>query len=70
MATSFVQGRLRRERLVVQIESECAHCGRRINLIVDSDLNWSLRGRRARPLLFEPEIDWRYFRGRHIIDDY
>ena len=38
MATSFVQGRLRGEKLRVRIESSCRHCSLPIAIEVDDDL--------------------------------
>ncbi|HEY6910839.1 MAG TPA: hypothetical protein VI356_15775 [Myxococcales bacterium] len=65
-----MQGRLRREELSVEIESECGHCGRALRATVDQDLRSKVHSRGARPLLFEPEVDWTGFRGPNIIDVY
>jgi len=68
-----VQGRLRDENLVVEIESACAHCGREIHLTVDSELHWSVQGPGAagvHPLLSVPEVDWQHFAEPNIIDAY
>lgn len=70
MATPFVEGRLRNERLEVEISTVCAHCDRPMNLLVDERLRWRVRERDADPRLFLPEIDWHCFRGRNIIGDY
>ena len=70
MATPFVQGRLRGERLSVEIETECVHCGQELHLTLDSELRWSVKENDAKPLLFEPEIDWERFEGANIIHDY
>jgi len=66
----FVQGRLRGEKLSVELESECAHCGKALHMSIDGDLNSQVRERDAAPLLFEPDIDWETFRGANIINDY
>ena len=70
MAAPFVQGRLRAAALTVTIRTECAHCGRALELGVDSDLNVDVRDAGAEPLVFVPEVDWRAFRGPNIIDAY
>ena len=80
MATPFVQGRLRgeplmtqrgtNEPLAVEIESECKHCGRSLHLTVDSDLRWSVGEDDAKPLVFEPQVDWQQFTAPNIIHDY
>jgi hypothetical protein len=65
-----VQGCLRNERLSVNIDSECAHCGQKLHLTFDSELAWSIEESEAVPLVFEPDIDWRHFKGTNIIHDY
>lgn len=57
-------------KLAARIETSCAHCGRKLDLEVENDLNWSVRQRDASPLLFEPKIDWSRFRAANIIHDY
>jgi hypothetical protein len=37
---------------------------------VDSELNAWVRERDAEPLLFEPDIDWKTFKGTNILKDY
>jgi hypothetical protein len=65
-----VQGRLRRRKLAVLIDSECGHCGGPLRMTVDQDLRWRVDTPGAQPLLFEPSIDWGTFRGKNIIDVY
>jgi hypothetical protein len=65
-----VQGRLRNENLSVKIESECAHCGKKLHLTLDSELMWSHEEVDANPLVFEPDVDWSHFKGVNIIHDY
>jgi len=65
-----VQGRLRNERLAVEIDSECAHCGQGLHITLDSELVWNIKEQDASPLVFEPEIDWKRFTGSNIIHDY
>ncbi len=54
----------------MEIASECGHCGRRLELVVDSELTWRQRQTGAQPLIFEPDIDWRHFQGKTIVADY
>jgi hypothetical protein len=70
MAAPFVEGRLRKKRLSVEIRTECAHCARPMRLTIGSDLKQQIADKRARPLLFEPEIDWERFVERNIIHAY
>jgi len=65
-----VQGHLRKSFLEVEITSTCAHCGKAINLVVDSELNYRIETDGPRPLVFEPEIDWSTFKDPNIIDGY
>jgi len=69
-ATSFVQGRLRGEKLRVCIDSKCHHCSRSLSIEVDDELRWRVQSTGARPLLFEPDIEWSTFQGQNIIHDY
>ncbi len=65
-----MQGRLRRQKLTVRVDSECHHCRRPLRLEVDDDLRWKVLSPGAEPLLFEPDMDWDRFRGPNIIHDY
>jgi len=65
-----VQGRLRNEKLSVEIETECAHCGQALHLALDSELKWSVKESGTDPLLFEPDVDWAHFEAPNIIHDY
>jgi hypothetical protein len=65
-----VQGRLRGEKLSVEVESECVHRRRALHILVDSELNFHVREKDAEPLLFEPDVDWKTFKGANIINDY
>ena len=67
---SFVEGHLRRRRLVVEIDTACAHCGRSMRLSVASDLACRVEVGNGNPLLFEPEVDWRSFSEPNILHAY
>jgi len=65
-----VQGRLRNEQLAVEIESECAHCGQPLHLTVNSELAWNIQEHEAKPLVFEPDVDFANLTAPNIIADY
>jgi hypothetical protein len=68
IATPFVQGQLRNERLIFAIETECAHCARPIHIEMDSDLNYSVLEQDAAPLILAPMVDFGKLRDPSIID--
>jgi hypothetical protein len=70
IAMPFVQSRLRKQDIEVEIETSCAHCGRAMHILVDHQLRWRVREQGAAPRVFLPKIDWATFRGRNIINDY
>lgn len=70
MATPFVQGRLRDERLQVSAKTQCAVSRREIRLELDSDLDFRVLSTGADPYVFEPQIDWQSFSAPSIIHDY
>ena len=70
MATPFVQGHLRKSFLEVKIGTSCAHCGRPMEIVVDSDLNYRIVEGGRTPLVFEPAVDWSRFKDPNIIDGY
>ncbi|GAB4531392.1 MAG: hypothetical protein Kow0063_10600 [Anaerolineae bacterium] len=67
IATPFVQGRLREEALWVEVNTECAHCGQPLHMTLDSDLRYRVSQPDARPLVFQPLIDWTTFSEPNII---
>lgn len=68
MATPFVQGQLRKELIDFTIQTECAHCGKEILIEIDSELNFSISYRDARPLVFVPSVDFSSLEDPSIID--
>ncbi len=70
MASPFVQGQLRNEPITCSIHTECAHCGRPLQLEVNSDLTYRLETEGAAPLLFVPVVDFSRLKGPSIIDDF
>ena len=68
-----MQGRLRNERLAIEIETECGCCGRELRIDSSWDgksLNHDVRTEGAEPLVFEPQIDWAEFSEPSIIHAY
>lgn len=69
VATPFVQGRLRGTELSVQVRTICAHCGKELNLEIDSDLTiTALDG--AEPMVFIPEVNVFALNAPTIVDDF
>ena len=62
-----MEGRLRKEKLEVEIATSCAHCGRAMHITMDETLRWRVRERGADPHIFLPQIDWSQFREPNII---
>lgn len=69
-ATPFVQGQLRNEKLVVTVDSKCAHSGRSMQIEIDSDLNYHVRDEECRPIVFVPDIKISELEAPSIIDDF
>jgi hypothetical protein len=69
-ATPFVQGRLRNQSLAVTVRSECAHCGRAMEIEIDSDLNYRTPDAACRPIVFVPDIKLTELEAPSIIDDF
>ncbi len=65
----FVQGHLRNESTVVTIQSECAHCARRLRIEIHHDLrHFVLEG--EAPLVFVPLVDLQKIEAPSIIHDF
>lgn len=65
-----MEGRLRQKPLTIEIQTRCAHCDRVIEISVDSELRYDVVQKEARPLVFEPHVDWSTFREPNIIHHY
>jgi hypothetical protein len=52
-----VQGRLRKEFLSVAVRTECAHCGKAMDLEIDSDLNCRVKEEGCNPVVFVPDVN-------------
>jgi hypothetical protein len=67
-AAPFVQGRLRKEFLVVTVATECAHCGRPMEMEIDSDLHCRVKEDGCRPMVFMPDVDLHRLKDVSIIN--
>ncbi len=70
MATPFVQGRLRNERLSALLTTECGHCGQRMVMRIDSELRSTVLEGPGDPLVFVPFLDLGALEAPSIIDDF
>jgi hypothetical protein len=65
-----VQGHLRNEYLVVEVETACGHCGKPIHLEIDSECKVRVLTPEAQPLIFMPNVDFDHLEDPSIIDKY
>jgi hypothetical protein len=65
-----VQGQLRKEYVSIEVETACKHCDQVMHLTIDSNMRVSVREPDAKPLVFNPDIDWENFAEKTIIDAY
>ena len=63
-----MQGLLRNEKLSFQIETECAHCHTTLHIEMDSELNYQVIEKDAKPLIFTPMVDFGKLKDPSIID--
>ena len=56
--------------LNVQVETECAHCSRPMEMSIDSDLNYKTNDERCNPIIFVPDIDLLNLKEDSIIDSF
>ena len=70
VATPFVQGHLRQEKLTFEINTECAQSGRPLHILMDGEMNYQVTEEDSSPLVFSPHLDWANFTGPNIIDAY
>jgi hypothetical protein len=52
-----VQGKLRKEHLSVVVRTQCAHCGKLMELHLDQDLNCKVMEEGCNPVVFVPEVN-------------
>jgi hypothetical protein len=66
-----VQGQLRKEKLSCLVTTSCAHCGRPIQIRLDSDLHYTIETTASEdlsPLIFAPMVDFDRLTDPSIID--
>jgi hypothetical protein len=63
-----VQGQLRKENLTFIIHTQCAHCGKAIQIEIDGELHYSVAEPDANPLIFVPLVDFGRLEDPSIID--
>jgi hypothetical protein len=66
----FVQGHLRNESLAITFHTACAHCGRRLEIWIDSTLQYRVNADGAAPLVFVPDVNFAKLRAKSIVDDF
>ena len=54
----------------MRIRTECACCGRALDVTADQRMRFEVHSRGARPLLFMPRVDWGSFDGPNILRVY
>ena len=67
LATPFVQGRLRNEHLTVTVRTECAPCKTPMEMIIDSDLDVTVKDSDSKPMAFMPDVDLLNLKEESII---
>jgi hypothetical protein len=65
-----VQGKLRQSYLSVAIETSCVHCNQALHITIDSNMKFSVRETGSTPLVFMPDVSWKNFSERTILDAY
>jgi hypothetical protein len=70
IATPFVQGRLRSEKLSFSVQTECGHCGEPLHLEIDSEMNYRVLEDGAAPLVYAPLLDVTQLKDPSIIDGF
>jgi hypothetical protein len=68
IATPFVQGHLSNRPLSGTLRSECAHCGKPLEMQIDSDLNIEVLSEGAAPLISTPFVNLKRLKAPNIID--
>jgi len=65
-----VQGNLQNKYISIEIETKCKHCEQSLHILIDSNMNVTVREQEATPLVFIPDVDWNNFAEQTIIDAY
>ncbi len=62
-----MQGRLRNQKISVTARTECAHCKKSMELLIDSDLNYTVKDKTCEPIVFMPDVDLMNLKDESII---
>jgi len=65
-----VQGKLRNENVAVRVQSECAHCGKTMEMDIDSNLHLKSDDEKCKPIIFVPDVDLLNLQEDSIIDSF
>jgi hypothetical protein len=65
-----VQGKLQNKYISLEIETKCKHCEQNLHILIDSNMEVSIREESVTPLVFMPDVDWSKFAWPTIIDAY
>lgn len=65
-----MQGRLTDRFTKATIETSCGHCDQPMRLTIDSEMQYEAELAGAKPMFFEPQIDWPTFTEPNIIHAY
>lgn len=66
----FVQGHLRHESLAITFRTACGHCDRRLEIWIDSTLQYRVNEDGVAPLVFVPLVNFATLKAQSIIDDF
>jgi len=65
-----VQGELRNENVAVRVQTECAHCGKTMEMDIDSNLQIKPDDEKCKPIVFVPDVDLLNLQEDSIIDSF
>jgi hypothetical protein len=65
-----VQGKLRNENVAVRVQTECAHCGKTMEMDIDSNLQLKPVDEKCKPIVFVPDVDLLNLQEDSIIDSF
>ncbi|MBU1713863.1 MAG: hypothetical protein KKD47_12300 [Proteobacteria bacterium] len=56
------------EDVTITVDTECAHCQRPMQLMIDSDMKCRCREIDCNPIIFVPEVDFGRLKDSNIIE--
>jgi hypothetical protein len=65
-----VQGKLRNEYLIVQIDTECAESHHQMKIKIDSNLEYTTEDDGSDPVIFVPDVDLHKLNDDSIISSF